>query len=113
MIDKQQETRGERLKKIRNELGFDQEKFGKVFGISQSHYSAVEKGRYDISISMMEKLFKMGYNLNWLITGIGELKLPVDEQLLQVADKEFSYQKEDELSKLKAFIKEKFPDFNL
>ncbi len=61
---------GERIKEIRKTNGFTQEEFGKMFGLSHSHISNVEKERKNPSKTLL--LFissKFGLDYEWLAYG--------------------------------------------
>lgn len=64
---------GERFKKIRKGLGFNQKDFAKELGISQTHISSVENGKDNPSTALI-KLLCLKYNIDeeWLVEGKGD-----------------------------------------
>lgn len=60
-----------RLKEIRNELSYSQSKFASILDVPQSTYSKYELG-FAVSDKLLLGLHKLGINLNWFITGLGE-----------------------------------------
>lgn len=72
-----------RIKMIRKELGFSQEEFGKILGLSKSGVSEIEAGRRSVTeqhIIMLKNYKKNPINENWLRFGEGEMFLPIDRQ---------------------------------
>ena len=66
----------QRLKEIRNSVGLSQKDFGAIMGIAQTSYANYENGRSSIPASLLEALsLKLNLNLNWLITGEGNMYL--------------------------------------
>lgn len=64
----------ERIYQLRKELGYNQEKFGNIIGITKSAVSNWESGRRkipDSSIKLICKEFNVDYI--WLTTGQGEM----------------------------------------
>ncbi|MDD5731563.1 MAG: helix-turn-helix transcriptional regulator [Patescibacteria group bacterium] len=49
---------GEKVKKLRLELGFTQEKLSEVCGLHRTYIAGIEKGRRNISIKNLEKIAK-------------------------------------------------------
>lgn len=89
---------GERLKHFRKTKGLTQKQLSATIGVSQSHISAMEKNEKmpggDILISL-KRFFDV--DLNWLLTGDGELPHPeakksvitgLIEQVLEGMDEE-------------------------
>ena len=62
-----------RFKLIRKSNGYTQIEFAKVLNCTQSCISDYEKGRNNIPDTIKEKLFNMGFNINWLISGKGNM----------------------------------------
>lgn len=58
---------GKRLKMIREDLGVSQKKLSTDIGIAPHNFSRYETGHVELPIAAMEKLYILGYNLNWLI----------------------------------------------
>ncbi len=68
-----------RLKLIRTNLGLSQKKFGDLLGIAQTSYANYEGGKTFLPANILEILNKQtDVNLNWLITGIGDMYLNSD-----------------------------------
>ena len=74
MIGKQYITEGERIKKIRNNLGLTREDLAKGFGVGENFVGHIEQGR---TIPTPHLLFLLclqyNVNVNWIITGEGEM----------------------------------------
>lgn len=69
-----------RLKAIRTSAGLSQKEFGAIMGIAQTSYANYENGRSSIPASLLEMLSKkLNINLNWLITGEGDMYLDKTE----------------------------------
>jgi len=63
----------ERIKEVRNDSGFNQEKFGNRIGLSKSSVSWVEKGKQGISNNVIRNIAtEFCINELWLKEGIGE-----------------------------------------
>lgn len=61
---------GERLKKIRSDLGYTQTEMAKLVGIGQVGYSDLERGKNQLSFKTIQLLSqKLSIDLNWLING--------------------------------------------
>jgi transcriptional regulator with XRE-family HTH domain len=66
----------ENLKKLREILGLTQEEMAQLLGVSLRAYQAYEKGSMEPKVGKLEMLAKKyRVNLNWLITGEGEMFL--------------------------------------
>lgn len=84
-----------RLAIIRNSLNIAQIKFGDKLGIAPTTYVKYERGERKPSYEVLEILYKnYNVNLNWLITGEGEM-FNVKQSVAQQDDKLW-----DEVSKL-------------
>ena len=65
---------GERLKKTMINLGFQTSSaFANKIGIIPQTYSRYEKGEREIPDELKIKLYKMKVDINWLLTGEGEM----------------------------------------
>ncbi len=63
-----------RIKRIRTELGFQQGDFARQMGIHQQQLSKYERGENKPSAEFFTKLVeKFNININWLLTGNGEM----------------------------------------
>jgi len=66
-----------RLKKIRQTLGFTQEAFSKILSISKPTLVRYEGGGREPDAGLLSVLInKYRVNINWLLTGEGEMFLP-------------------------------------
>ena len=67
-------TPNERVKELRNKLGLSQSEFAERLGLKQGSYSDIERGRNNISqtvILLLEKQFNV--NREWLNNGTGDI----------------------------------------
>ena len=72
-----------RLKLLRKKISMTQQEFAKILGISQNFLSAIETGDRGVPIERLESLSEINANLDWLITGQGEMfKAPPGQQRL-------------------------------
>ncbi len=67
---------GERIKLIRKKLNLTQKEFGDLLGIPLTMVSKYETGTNKPSSDILSKLGELKVNLNWLLTGEGEMFLP-------------------------------------
>ncbi len=113
-----------RLKWLRKQLGMTQEQFAEVLEIGQSTYAHIETGdRAGLTLAQAILLHeKLKVNPNWLLIGRGGVYLREEEKALPlVAEPAPVYRRmgkknkkmdvEGEILAIKAFLKEKFPDF--
>lgn len=73
---------GERIKEIRKTNGLTQEEFAKMFGLSHSHISNVEKGRENPSKTLL--LFissKFNLDYEWLAYGKKYMAMKLGEKM--------------------------------
>ena len=69
-----------RLKKTRQSLGYTQEEFSKILNISKPTIVRYEGGGRDPDAGLLSILInKFRVNINWLLTGEGEMYLPGKE----------------------------------
>ena len=62
----------ERFKKIRQDLGFNQQQFAFELGISRTHISGIENGKDNPSKSLLKFLCaKFSISEEWMLEGIG------------------------------------------
>ncbi|HBH3701019.1 TPA: helix-turn-helix transcriptional regulator [Clostridioides difficile] len=92
MIDeintKKLNTINERIKKIRELEGLSQEEFAKKIDLSQNHLSGMENGKKKVmnrTIITICSIFNI--NKEWLKNGIGEIYNPVEENTINLSDK--------------------------
>lgn len=64
-----------RLLTIRKAMGLTQSQLAKKISIAQGLYSKYETGSLDLPDTLKEALFQYGVDINWLITGNGEMFL--------------------------------------
>jgi transcriptional regulator with XRE-family HTH domain len=85
---------GERVKKIRKELGLSQQKFGEKLKVSKSHISNIELGG-DCPSDRLIRLLCIEYGINeeWLKYGTGE------KNVYTVADQKEGIQNDDNYAK--------------
>ena len=67
---------GERLRMIRESLGFTQRKLAKILGVSQAALAAHELGTSVPGGLVLEALCQLGVDGNWLLIGHGEMWRP-------------------------------------
>ena len=65
---------GKRFRQIRSELGLNQTDMGKLLNKKQRAISHYEQGRMPDHGSL-KKIHSMGYSIDWLLTGDGEMHL--------------------------------------
>jgi len=117
MSENQAKTQGNRLKKIRLRLNLSQVDLAMILESTQSHVSSIEIGRSTINVSHLARLLLHNprININWYITGDGEMFLPVRPSLGVVSASEpeilYGASVEDRLAALEAFVQFKFKDF--
>ena len=67
------EKRGERLATFRRHLGLNGLKFAAELGVTSGTLTQYEKGVSFPSVDKLEKLARLGLNLNWYVTGDGPM----------------------------------------
>lgn len=60
-----------RLKKVREELRYTQKEMAKAVSVSVQMWQAYEAGRSVPGGNVLESLARLGFNVNWLLTGEG------------------------------------------
>ncbi|MCL2608656.1 MAG: helix-turn-helix domain-containing protein [Treponema sp.] len=71
----------ERLRILRETIGVTQGDFAKTIGVAPSFISGIERNKKDVSRDMLERLIdKYKVNINWLLTGEGEMFLGRESQ---------------------------------
>lgn len=66
----------DRLKKIRLDIGISQQKMADRIGRSFSTYRRAELGKYPIPSDVLIYIDKLGYSVDWVLTGGGEMRKP-------------------------------------
>ena len=95
-----------RIIELRKQLGYSQERFGELLGITKSAVSGWESGRRKIpesSIKLICKEFNADYL--WLTTGQGDMFSKSDDDLMDAIDKIMSSENEFLKDLFKAFVK--------
>lgn len=64
---------GDRLKKVRQYLGFSQKEFADILKISQQLLSKYENNKSEMSVSAAKELIQYKINIDWLLTGEGDI----------------------------------------
>jgi len=64
-----------RFSSVRKHMGFNQELFAKQTGIPKSTIQKYEGGHREPGSDALAALSRMGINVNWLLTGVGEMLL--------------------------------------
>jgi repressor LexA len=67
--------KGGRLKQARETMNLTQEDMANKLNVGQSAYSKMERGKSDFSNELLTLIPELGINLNWIITGKGEMFL--------------------------------------
>ena len=93
-----------RFKEIREKLGFSQEKFGEIIGLSKSGISNIESGQRNVTDKHIKLLCsELNINPDWLRTGEGEMFNESDEFSLDEYAKQHSMSEMD-LKIIKGFL---------
>lgn len=64
---------GERLKQVRENLGYTQKEMAKAINTNPQTWQVYESGKSVPGGNVLEALARMGFNVNWLLTGEGEM----------------------------------------
>lgn len=75
-------TLAHRIRVVRNYYRKSQTEFARELGIGQSTLSAIETGMTTPSIEILQRLGRMGFNLEWLLYG-ENTQLPNDQIILK------------------------------
>ena len=67
-------TIGKRLKEIRKDLGFSQEKFANELSIHLRSYVSYEHEQRSLPENVLRKIRELGYSLDWLFGAEGRMK---------------------------------------
>ena len=94
----------ERLKLLRLKLNLSQTEMGVKLGIPQTTYSNYEKGSREMPHHILNLLTQFGVNLNWLLTGEGEMLLTAAEPQQQ-AEQVISH---ETMQKITGLLEEEF-----
>lgn len=87
---------GGRFRQMRQYVGLSQKEAGAIFGMNQSNIARIEKGLVSPNMSICH-YFKTHYNIdvNWLISGQGDMVIDTGFQPETVDYGEFSEEMED------------------
>lgn len=101
-------TVNERIKIIRKHFEMNQTEFGRKLGVDQTIISKIENGDYKYVASEIMMLLHIEFkiNINWLLTGKGEMLLQEGEEGLTKDARELCEKLEIENKELKGKIKE-------
>ena len=69
------ETVFDRLHRLRNSKKLAKKDMAEVLGCTPTSYSRYENGERELGIKSLIPIYHMGCNLNWLITGRGDMEL--------------------------------------
>lgn len=71
---------GTRFRQMREYAGLSQKETGRLFGMNQSNIARIEKGIVSPNMAICDYFHTRYYiNMNWLITGEGEMVLPPED----------------------------------
>jgi len=87
----------ERLKVLRETIGVNQSQFANTLGVAPSFISGIERNKKDVSRELLQKLLeKYKINVNWLLSGEGEMFLNTTEKTQKIGLKSLPiYQKSE------------------
>ncbi|MCI9082272.1 MAG: helix-turn-helix transcriptional regulator [Lachnospiraceae bacterium] len=73
-------TQGERVRKVRKNLGLTLDKFGEHIGIKKSALSSIENGKSNLTDANVKSICRE-FNINdvWLRTGDGEMHTKIND----------------------------------
>lgn len=66
-------TLQERIKKIRKSMGKSQKEMALLVGIGLRTWQQYEEGGHEPSWKVISKLSTLGFNIDWLASGVGEI----------------------------------------
>ena len=80
---------GQRLLLIRTDLRMTQKDIAAAAGVSQRTWEGVERGEALPGGATLLKIAALGFSPSWILTGIGEMRLPEPSQagLMQAGDR--------------------------
>ena len=79
---------GERLKQVRDSLGYTQKEIAKAINTNPQTWQVYESGKSVPGGNVLEALARMGFNVNWILTGVGPRKLNEEEMKRLVCEEE-------------------------
>ena len=85
---------GNRLKEIRKEKGYTQEKMAEILQVSTTFYGKVERGVNSLSLSKIRCLYEeMEIDITYLITGEKQIKMSFTELTKNISkEKQYDFQ---------------------
>lgn len=85
---KKKQHPGDRIKKIRTDLGYSQNEMATLLGTFQANFSLIERGRQDMTYDQLTALYKhTKVNIHWLITGEGSELIDSNDTIDKKLDK--------------------------
>lgn len=91
-------TQGERVKKIRKELGLTLVKFGEKIGMKNNSISQIENGKNSLTDQVAKSICNtFGVNYFWLINGEGEMFTAIPETIIDEVVDEFELDENDKI----------------
>lgn len=98
-------NQAERVKKIREYLGYTQKEFGKKIDVGQTYLSQIEKGDRPLTEKIIKLIcFAFNVNYSWLIDGVGEMFIESNDSLLQSLARKYDLS-DEEIRLVENFIK--------
>jgi len=82
---------GDRFKSLRKAMGKNQEEFSIMVGTSRPTIYRIEKNESEIGIDILQKLNQNSVNIEWLLTGEGEMFRNVDTKSLIKKEENIEY----------------------
>lgn len=71
----------DRLKQVRGDLRKTQKEMAIVVGCHERAWQKYEKGDNSPGSEILEALAKLGYNTNWILTGVGQMYVDTHQQV--------------------------------
>lgn len=66
---------GKRIKELRKQTGFSQEKFAFKIGLDRTYYASIESGKRNVSLKNIEKIASgFDISISQLFIGVGDEK---------------------------------------
>jgi len=78
---------GDKFITIRTTLQLKQSDFAEKLGIGQSYYSAIENGKKQPSLNIINKLWALGVSIKWFYNGVGDIIVPIFENATGTEEK--------------------------
>lgn len=98
-------TQGERIKDVRNSLGFTLEKFGEKLGVTKTAISRIEKGERSLTEQMTKSICReFSVDYMWLTTGEGEMFVESDDDFFERIDRIMAGENESRKNMIKTLL---------